>query len=1645
MEETMNKNWLKKAGLLLGVFSLLLSPLNVTPVYALSAPTLVAPANTTITTVVTNPPLGIPEFQWAAVTGAISYRLQVSSDIAFTTKILDFTTPNTKYTPPNSNIFSDGTWYWHVSVESPAPASSYSDIWSFTKQWATPSNLPALISPANLATIDFYDQPTFSWGPVTGAAKYKIQIYSSPGGWSSPIYNQTTLTTTHQPNNKLPNGTYYWRVVPVDSGNRDGTPSVERSFTAGYNPVPTLLEPTDNASPTFTPTFRWSAVRGAQFYRLEYTTDPSFNSGVTWIETRNTSFTPINALPNDVNTYWRVRVHSGVSISDWTPTRTFIKRWYIKPVLLTPTNGFQDVRFPVFSWTPVPGASKYKVEISRFPGFSPMYDWGETANTFYTPNNYEGDLYTYYWRVTPYDGNSNAGVASNTSSYRSYFTSLAPQQVYPLFYYLPDTYPPPFAGVTTNPHEDRTVSQPIFIWHRVFVPALDVNKGQVYAEAYRLQVTTDPTFSSVNWSVDTENLTAAPTTANPFTPVKNTNYFWRVRPLIGGLEAGQWSQIWKARFDPDLRLLPTVGVAPTLIRPTNGFEFAEETPLLEWFPLSGADSYDVQISLDQNFAAIVDTASVSYPAYIPTQSLAQRSLGDLNFGVYYWRVRKSGSASWSSPTQRFQIAAQSQWKNTRTLGDAGNQLQIGSDPAGDVAANYDLTSLQVAQSSGYWNFGFHVPSAPTQNVTYALYLDTDHLDSSGATFDGRGYNITTIPSYQPEFIIYVLQESGVFTAAKAYIYQWNGIDWDTVSVLNSIGGLLNKTDNYVELQIPNTAIGYQDTTGSYAISLLSLPSGSGLPQDSVPSDANVPGSGLISRFSNVTERMNLSMPPNDAGVAPSIYPSILPFFWDYPVLSPWSGAIMKAYLDPLFTTEAATYTLTSNTAYYAQTSHAWGNDFAGDNTYYWRIQPRYRDGTCDLCLGAWSQGWRFERQGFVAQNLLTSVTSATPTFSWDMVEGAEYYELQVDDDPNFGSLTININTRQNSYTSTGTLANGTYKWRVRVHRFGNVTNDWTSNQSFTLTLPTPSGLNHNPSGVVGRAPTLCWTPLIVNSLSGDPVLAAWKYRIQVSTEPTFSNPYESTETEQSCWTPTKGYDDGQYYWRIAMLDGEGKPGNYSAYQTFTKQYATTTLVSPTSGSSTSSTPTFVWSPVHGAARYRLETSQFPTFTPTYESVTTDNARWTPTFSYTTNMTYYWRVAIIDSDGKIGPFVGATIILDVNQNQNVKVYIGGVLRGGYLLGAGESTRQNYAGVDSGPVKVMSTDGTQIVSAIREAWAVNGVTTSFFQMMGLPQEQLSDTYVFPGYNNVTLNEQLRISNVDSVSSTVTVTIGGVLRGTYPLAVGEAVRVNYAGLDSGPVVVQGTTGVKIISAIREAWAVNGVTKSFVQLMGLPKQQLSDQYVFPGYNNVTLNEQLRIGNVDSVQSTVTVTIGGVLRGTYTLQPNAAVRVNYAGVDSGPVIVQGTTGVKIISAIREAWAVNGVTTSFAQLMGLPSGQLSNKYVFPGYNNVTLNDQLRIGNVDSVQTTVTVTIGGVLRGTYTLQPNEAVRVNYAGVDSGPVVVEGSVGVGIISAIREAWAVNGVTQSFVQLMGLPSGQLSSTFWFPAYNNVTLNEQLRIAVP
>jgi hypothetical protein len=396
------------------------------------------------------------------------------------------------------------------------------------------------------------------------------------------------------------------------------------------------------------------------------------------------------------------------------------------------------------------------------------------------------------------------------------------------------------------------------------------------------------------------------------------------------------------------------------------------------------------------------------------------------------------------------------------------------------------------------------------------------------------------------------------------------------------------------------------------------------------------------------------MPPSNASDDPTTFSSVPPFFFNHPLNTPWEGYNIQFSVDPRFTSLVDNFAVV-NLLYYAPPQYTVSpivDDLEGDNTYYWRVRPQYYASI--NIAGSWSQAGRFEREGFDPQNLLESVTFATPTFTWDMVEGASYYDLQVDNDPNFGSAEVNINTDQNSYTPLFNIPNATYYWRVRIHRNGvSSPNDWSPSESFTLSLPIPTGLTPNGS-LVHYAPTMCWNPVLA-TVAGTPVLAAWRYRLQVSTNPTFpSNQiYDTIDTEQTCWTPIKGYDDGLYYWRVAIiLDGNNIVGDFSPAAQFTKQYPITTLLEPLSGGSTFTTPTFVWSPVDGANRYRLEVSLFPTFSPTYDSVETNNTRYTPTTIYTFGALYYWRVAIIDRDNKFGPYTNATILIGAGE----KVYL-----------------------------------------------------------------------------------------------------------------------------------------------------------------------------------------------------------------------------------------------------------------------------------------------------------------------------------------------------------------------------------------------------
>ena len=130
-------------------------------------------------------------------------------------------------------------------------------------------------------------------------------------------------------------------------------------------------------------------------------------------------------------------------------------------------------------------------------------------------------------------------------------------------------------------------------------------------------------------------------------------------------------------------------------------------------------------------------------------------------------------------------------------------------------------------------------------------------------------------------------------------------------------------------------------------------------------------------------------------------------------------------------------------------------------------------------------------------------------------------------------------------------------------------------------------------------------------------------------------------------------------------------------------------------------------------------------------------------------------------------------------------------------------------------MMSTNGLDIITAERVIYKVNGVNTSFSEMMGLPDSQLDTTYWLPWYNNVDLDTQLRFGNVSNSTATVHVSIGGteMVGSPFTLAPGASTRKSFAGVNNGPVKIE--SNVNIVAAERVIYKINGVNTSFSEMM--------------------------------------------------------------------------------------------------------------------------------------------------------------------------------------------------------------------------------------
>ncbi len=1238
---------------------------------ALAVPTLSLPVDGAVTTGVSDPPYGMPSLEWEAVEEATRYQVELSTSAGFANPLVSTPTYATSHTIDDAK--PDGVYYWRVRALIDNQWGPYSEVRSFRKDWSDNGTLlPQPLSPEADATRSAFASDDFAWMPVPGAATYRFEIATDPT-IGNVVYSATTLAPRHTPTERLSANQYYWRVTPADTNGNFGQPGPVQGFIFSWSTPPTLLEPAANVETPFVPTFSWTALEAAATYRLEISTQQDFGSASAFV-TPNTEFTPEDAFSNDQDYYWRVKaIDYQNNNTAWSEVRRYRVRWNFQAKLLTPSNNQILLAYPYFSWSPIPGAERYQIQIDKSTSFdSPIGDEEIYNVTSYTQPEWKTVLLDqdYFWRVRGRDGQGNYSPWSTVFSFRV-SNRTSPNPIYPPYYYTPDS-------ATLPVYRDESIAWPLFLWDTAHIAELASGFTQSPAW-YELAVTDDSSFQQINFQIETAGLAAAPTADNPFQNLAEGRlYFWRVRAFdTGGGQMGA-DITWRTRYSSGANQLAWSDTTIPIF-PADGAEAVAVPPVLGWQPVNGAASYLVDISRSEDFATTVDTAQAQFVNYVPWQG--RREV--MPFGVYYWRVRAQDSqgaalGDWSE-TRRFHLSLDLVTGNAYDLVPPPPSTSILSttafyDPAltaiasdpDDGLGDYEIGDLHVLQDRAMFVYADGIPTNPpdfsqanynwviafgaaaqvADSVTYGIYFDIDHQPDSGAPTDPLGRAIPTDSLFRPEFVLYITRTGNSVTPQATQFFAWEGDGWGPAQSLAGLGGngWYAPDPSAVQVLIPYTAIGVSadDFVGSVALAVFSTDGQAATGMlDSVPAQG--------SSLDNPAFVSDMLMPlyPFDTPLSnPIVYNDMPAFHWRMPYFDSVDGYQVEIARDSKFTDRVESWETyeSQRGSFFSLLPSAFRsqNAFEDNESYYLRVRirhERYRESYKPdfFDCGPWSPAVRIKLESRLPGNpqiAASPISQKTPRFVWDRVDGASAYQLQVDDDANFSSPLVNETLAGTAYTPPNGLKDGQYYWRVAIRRSSKIQGRWTAPLTFTKSSLAPTPLAPINDAVVNQQPTFQWSRVLTPTET--PILAAPRYRLQVSKDPNFSDPEEFT-TASTAYTLVyrESLADGNWYWRVAVYDTNKQVWAYSPIQQFYKEYLPPTPLQPAQGSRATAIPSFRWQALDGAASYKIEIADNELFNKAI-SATTDHTAYAPTGKLG-NSEYYWRVQMIDKDRNVGPF------------------------------------------------------------------------------------------------------------------------------------------------------------------------------------------------------------------------------------------------------------------------------------------------------------------------------------------------------------------------------------------------------------------------
>ena len=569
-----------------------------------------------------------PMLTWNTSTGATSYRVQVSTDAAFGTTVVD-RSGLTAASCSVTGLAPNTRYYWHVNATNGGGTSAYSVAWNFTTS-ATPSGLVAAYA---------FDEGTGSavadasghglTGTISGAAwttqgRYTNALsFDGVGSYvdlGNPSSLQITGSMTLSAWVKATGNPGDDGQIIAKSDNSNGW-QLKSSPDTGPQTFGIAIASSSSRVQRYSTTVRslnvWYHVAGvfnAAAQTLDIYVNGVLDNGVLSGTVpasqsdaalnvnvgRRTGGYNFNGLIDEVRVYNRALTQAEIQ-SDMTTPLTG-QPLPPAPQCLAPANWATGQPTSLsFRWNRVASAAGYHLQVSSDSLFSsPIMNDASLTDTARQVTNL-AQATTYYWRVSS-RSSAGEGAYSTVWSFRT--------QV---------VLPP--APVLVSP-VDTASNLP--------VPVSLSWRECTGATVYQVQLATDSLFNAllVNDSTVVDSNRQVSGLSNM------TRYFWRVRAKnVNG--CGSFSSSWR------FRTASNVPAVPSLLSPANGATGVPTNPTLTWNASSGATSYRVQVSTGSAFSTtVVDQSGITATSL---------TIGGLTSNtVYYWHVNATNASGTSA-------------------------------------------------------------------------------------------------------------------------------------------------------------------------------------------------------------------------------------------------------------------------------------------------------------------------------------------------------------------------------------------------------------------------------------------------------------------------------------------------------------------------------------------------------------------------------------------------------------------------------------------------------------------------------------------------------------------------------------------------------------------------------------------------------------------------------------------------------------------------------------------------------------------------------------------------------------------------------------------------------------------------------------